>query len=63
MQRRGHEGDDIVAVGQRQAIAAPEDAHGRTHLSGPLAGAGAAQHLAAAHVVYRHYACAHDNHP
>lgn len=55
------ERDDVMAVGQRQAIAAPENAHRRAHLPGPLAGACAVQHLAAAQMVDWYNACAIHN--
>ena len=51
-------GDDVVLVGQGQAILAPENRHSGLEVARPAGVAAAAQHLAGAQVVHRADVCA-----
>lgn len=53
-----HKGDDVVAVREREAPAAPEEAEAGSHPPRPFRASRAPQHLAAPQMVHRHYICA-----
>ena len=55
--RLPYEGDDVMLVGQGQAPAAPEEAHGGAHPTRPLLVAREPEHLAGPHMVHWNQIC------
>jgi hypothetical protein len=54
---RGHNGDDVMLMWQRQAITAPEDSQTAPQLAAQLGEALERQHLAVAQMVHWHNIC------